>query len=998
MSKTPDGSVTKVIGRGTVKFTTESNKVIELRDALCVPDYKNNLLSVRTATERDVKFAFEPDRSFICMPGGDKIPVKISNGLYVINARFNENPKCASSQGQLDFTLWHQRLGHLNEADLQSTVPGKVSKHDEACEVCLHGKITRTTVPVESANKAEKPLERVASDVLGPLDTPSLQGHRYAVTFIDEYSKYAVAKFMTAKSEVPQKFKEFLAEVGVPQVVRSDNGTEYTSQIFRKICVENKIRQEFTVPETPEQNGMAERFNRTMTEMTRCLLIQSKLSKRYWVRAMSTAVTIRNMVSTRGRKSPCELMFGKEPKVRSLRVFGCSCFALKRQAKLSKLEPKSVKGKFIGYSDNSRAYIVQEFDSMKITFAKNVVFIENEIRPLGGMTVETPSFAEIQLSGGMNQQEGAVDTDSTIFTEDTAIVTEEDSAIVTERDTDEDSTVDTQADNPEAEVETDVPHRSTRERKLPVLFAEYWSHNAAAVREPSTHEEAMNSEEKAEWQQAMCEEIEALKANATWTLVPRSEATNVPGRWVFKRKTKADGSLDKYKARYVAKGFKQIEGLEFHKTFAPTAKPESLRTILALAAKSGAGLHQLDVKSAYLHSAIAEEVYLEQPQGFQEEGMVCRLNKSIYGLKQAARNWYEALSKFLEEENFKRSTMDYCLFIRKASDGAYTYVLSWVDDIILSTPSARISNELRNQFASCYKMDDRGQLSWFLGMRITQSQSGISLDQEQYIQTVLERFGMSECKAVHTPADMNLRDHIESGEEIDQRKYRGLVGALLHIGKYTRPDILNTVNVLSRYLHKPNESLWVAGKRVLRYLKGTSQLKLHYSKNQDPVLMGWADADWNGDPVDRRSTTGYLFKLDAESGAISWNVRKQPTVSLSSSEAEYQSMAAAVQEALYLRSLLDELGVPTAEPTFIGEENQSCIKMTENPVMSRRTKHVDSKFHFVRERVAGGTVKIYYVPTSEMAADLLTKPLARDKVEQHRGILLGAVSGMDARA
>ena len=205
-------------------------------------------------------------------------------------------------------------------------------------------------------------------------------------------------------------------------------------------------------------------------------------------------------------------------------------------------------------------------------------------------------------------------------------------------------------------------------------------------------------------------------------------------------------------------------------------------------------------------------------------------------------------------------------------------------------------------------MDDRGDLSWFLGMRVSRTSDRLSVDQEQYIKTVLQRFGMEDCKAIRTPADVNLKGLFETGDVVDQREYRGLVGALLHIGKYTRPDILNTVNILFRFLDRPSKTQWVAGKHVLRYLNGTSDLKLTYSRHASTRLVGAADADWNGDSNDRRSTTGFYFKLEGTGGAVSWSVKKQQTVSLSSSEAEYQSMAAAVQEALYLRQLLNRPG------------------------------------------------------------------------------------------
>ena len=250
---------------------------------------------------------------------------------------------------------------------------------------------------------------------------------------------------------------------------------------------------------------------------------------------------------------------------------------------------------------------------------------------------------------------------------------------------------------------------------------------------------------------------------------------------------------------------------------------------------------------------------------------------------------------------------------------------------------------------------------------------------------------MSESKPKVTPGEVNMKLVKDDGEQelVDAKIYRSLVGSLLYVGKQTRPDILNVTNQLSRFLKKPNTTHWKAAKHVLRYLKGTAHLRLTFVKNSSMKLVGDADADWSGDLDDRKSTTGYYFKFDGNGAAISWEVKKQATVALSSTEAEYQAMASAVQEAIYLRALMKDFGYPMKESTYIGEDNQSCIKMCHNPVMHKRSKHIDTKLHFIRERVENGEVRIHYIPTDDMTADILTKSLPRVKVEKHRSVLLG---------
>ena len=331
----------------------------------------------------------------------------------------------------------------------------------------------------------------------------------------------------------------------------------------------------------------------------------------------------------------------------------------------------------------------------------------------------------------------------------------------------------------------------------------------------------------------------------------------------------------------------------------------------------------MDVKSAYLHSEIEEEIYLEQPQGFVKQGkngqtLVCKLNKSIYGLKQPTKNWYESLANLLIKNGFQRSRNDYCLFVKKEEDATLSYILLWIDDIIIAGEH-NVVDAIKSLLEKGFKMDDRGELHWFLGMRILRSEDKITVDQEKYTENLLEQFNMTNCKSKATLGEVNLKSVKNNGEHqlVDTKLYRSLVGSLLYIGKQTRTGILNVVNQLSRLFEKPDTTHWKAaliGKQR-RYLKGTIKLRLTFIKNSSMKLVGDADAYWSGDLDDRKFTTGYYFKFQGNSVAISWGVKKQSTVALSSTEAEYQAMAAAVEEAIYLRSLMKDFGYLMKEPS-----------------------------------------------------------------------------------
>ena len=1000
--KDPKGNLTPVEGVGDVpvKLHLKDGKEEEmiLRNVLYVPTYEVNLLSVNRSVKFGHKFIFNESKAKLMLNHGPQVDLTEENGLFYLKITFQRSSAsypttCNTSKATIkgDINLWHQRLGHLNKDDVKRTI-GCEDNLKEVCETCALGKQTSKPVPKETQNKSQKPLELVYSDILGPFEIPSLNGSRYAITFVDEYSKYSVVKFMSKKSEALEKFKEYVAESGSPRRLRTDNGAEYTAKKFTDYCRDSKIKQEYTVPETPQQNGVAERFNRTLVEMGRSLLIQAKLPKRYWVRALSTAAHIRNLTVTANSqgKSPFELFTGKPPRRNHLRVFGCTAYVMKRKINLRKLDLRSVKAKFIGYDDRSTAYILQKFDSKKVIKARNVIFRESEIQSFSAketISLENPNLVspnmdfdddrskdedtKIPVQGGVGENNAAIPVVQNQF----------------------------EVEGDPNENEVPLP-RGSRNRRPPERYGLPYTFNTTKedVQEPKSYNEAVNSPQAENWRKAMQTEYNSLMDNNTWTLVKEPEDQQVlPGKWVYKVKYGADGQVDKLKARYVAKGYAQVEGLDFFDTYAPTCKPETFRILLATAAQKDLQLGQMDVKSAYLHSNIEEEIYLEQPQGFVKKAnsgqkLVCKLNKSIYGLKQAAKNWYEALTSLLLKEGFKRSRNDYCLFVRKEEDETFSYVLVWVDDIVVAGATEEAVNEIKSMLNENFKMDDRGALNWFLGMQILRTHDKITVDQKKYVETVLQQFNMSDCKAVATPGEVNLKLVKSDDEEqklVDPKLYRSLVGSLLFIGKQTRPDILHIVNQLSRFLDKPNESHWKAAKHILRYLKGTIDLRLTFLKNSNSDIIGDSDADWSGDLNDRKSTTGYYFKFEGNGGAISWEVKKQATVALSSAEAEYQAMAAAVQEAIYLRALLEDFGLPMKKSIDIGEDNQSCIKMCHNPVMHKRSKHIDTKLHFIRERVENKEVKIHYVPTEEMTADILTKSLPRVKVQKHRTVLLG---------
>lgn len=485
------------------------------------------------------------------------------------------------------------------------------------------------------------------------------------------------------------------------------------------------------------------------------------------------------------------------------------------------------------------------------------------------------------------------------------------------------------------------------------------------------------------WKRAMEEEIVALHKNETWTLVPRLPNMNVIGsKWVFKAKLKSDGTLDRLKARLVAKGFHQIDGKDFTETFSPVIKPGTIRLVLSIALVRKWQIRQLDVKNAFLHGHITEDLYMTQPSGMTDSqfpNYVCKLKRALYGLKQAPRAWFDRLSRFLISYGFVCSLADPSLFIFQSSKGMLA-LLIYVDDMLLTGSSAVLLDEFVQLLCKEFAMKDLGQLHHFLGIEVTHTSEGLFLNQFHYAFTLLDRFGMLDSKPMSTP--LELRPPVtKAAASVDATIYRSMVGALQYL-TLTRPDIAFSVNFVSQFMHDPTVLHMKFVHRILRYVKGTLEHGLHFTSNSTLTLQGFADADWAGCPVTRRSTTGYCTFLG--SNLISWCAKKQHTVSRSSTEAEYRAMAHAAAELTWLTYLLQEFLVPLTVTPLLFCDNLSALYLTINPVFHARSKHIELDYHFVRERVAQGLLVTKYIPSTQQVADIFTKPIHKSALVPFR--------------
>ena len=908
-----------------------------------------------------------------------KVPMS-RNRMFLLNIQ-SDVAKCLKTCYKDVSWLWHLRFGHLNFGGLdllskKEMVRGLPSiKHpDQLCEGCLLGKQFRKPFPKESHSRAQKPLELIHADVCGPIKPCSLGKSNYFLLFIDDFSRKTWVYFLKQKSEVFEAFKKFKAAVEKEsgckiKAMRSDRGGEFTSKEFQEFCDANGIRRPLTVPRSPQQNGVAERKNRTILDMARSMLKSKNLPKEFWAEAVACAVYLSNRSPTRSiwGKTPQEAWSGRKPGISHLRVFGSKAYAHVPDETRSKLDDKSEAFIFIGYDSNSKGYKLYNPNTKKIVISRDVEFDEEGEWDFGSSNDFNfiPHFEENEQRSTEQTDEGQQEA-TTPPTSPMRVGDDSPPSFLNER------------SMPRARSLHEIYEDTERIEDLTLfcLFADC---------EPVAFEEAAQNPK---WRDAMDEEIKSIEKNDTWELTSLPAGHKPIGvKWVYKIKKNSKGEIERYKARLVAKGYSQRAGIDFDEVFAPVARLETIRLIISLAAQNRWKIYQMDVKSAFLNGVLEEEVYIEQPPGYvvkRQEDKVLKLKKALYGLKQAPRAWNSRIDKYLQENGFTKCPHEHVLYV-KIKEGNILIVCLYVDDLIFTGNNPNTFEEFKKAMTREFEMTDIGLMAYYLGVEVKQREDGIFISQEGYAKEILKKFKMDDCNPISTPVECGIKlSKYDEAEKVDVTLFRSLVGSLRYL-TCTRPDILYATGLVSRYMENPTTTHFKAAKRILRYLKGTINYGLFYSTTNDYRLVGYSDSDWAGDVDDRKSTTGSVFFMGET--AFTWLSKKQAIVTLSTCEAEYVAATSCVCDAIWLRSLLKELGWPQGEPTKVYVDNKSAMELAKNPVFHNRSKHIDTRYHYIRECIARKEVQVEYVKSQDQIADIFTKPLKHEDFTKLRSLL-----------
>lgn len=742
------------------------------------------------------------------------------------------------------------------------------------------------------------------------------------------------------------------------------------------------IHHQTSIPHNAQQNGRAERAGRTVMEKARCMIAESRVSKSFWPEAIATAAYCSNRSPKESLDgiTPFQVWFGRNPDLSHLRIFGSQCYAYIPSKDREKMEDVTEVCLFLGYCSNQMGYRLWSQAQRVIFSSRDVVLNESKpthafipMRRLIKSTDNPPAEHQNQIDLSSQSRPGT----SCNF-----------------------------GNKPEMEVDHDKDRdqegvrpadlKPTRNRRPPTWHDQYvmssFPHQNHQTQDtvfvPKSYKESLNCPDAQFWIDAMKQEYETIIKNGTWKLVDLPPDANLIGtRWLYRVKKTENGSL-KYKARLVAQGCSQKPGVDYDEIFSPVAKFATLRILFALATLLDLQTGHIDFDSAYLQGELDKEVYVRQPQGFIRPGnerLVCLLHKALYGLKQSGRKWNIKLHNLLTALGLKQSVFDLCLYYDLSIKQIFL-VAVWVDDVFVFYNTQASFDFFLRKLQEEYSVKNLGEIKNCLGISVTRDRVNgrITLSQPDYVSKVVQQYNLEQAEPSTLPMEPGVELYPdlsqktpEEIEKLSKIPYQNAIGAVMYLLQCTRPDIAFPVSLLSRFCTTYSNAHWKCLKKVICYLKGTSNLGITFSRDGCRELIGSCDASYASDKTDYKSMTGYIYTMAGR--CITWRCTKQKNVAKSSSEAELQSLSDCASEAKWLKGFLEELSAKQIDmPITIFCDNKAAINFGENANLSHALKHVNVDYRFIHEYIKRNIIKLSYVPTNRMIADSFTKAVKFD--------------------
>ncbi|KAI7940030.1 hypothetical protein MJO28_013682 [Puccinia striiformis f. sp. tritici] len=822
---------------------------------------------------------------------------------------------------------WHCRLGHVSDAIVKDFLKRFVPTFDLKswtpflCESCKIAKSERRRHSLPEVIPRENKLDLLVTDVLGPLD-PDVHGNRFLLTVRDHATTYSFVFPMKSRSEVPHILialvKKITAHFGYsPKYIRSDNAKEYTVKPLSDYLLSIGAQLIFTSPYTPEQNGEAERLNRTLGDIARTTLNHSQLPSNLWSYAYRCACYLVNRLSNqRCSTSPLEQWSGRLPNAICFYPFGARANVHIPKERRRKMDQRGWTGYLVGYQDDERGWFFWNPETEKIVNSECADFLDFQGKPL--IPSPTSMANNVLVRRVLHLGE-----------EKTKEICEEQDSLI---------------DNLQAISDSDIPTNLRNALKSPAAQT---------------------------WRTACLDEWAQLEDIDTFDIEDKDSKHSISTRFVFDIKRKADGSIEKFKARFVVRGFKQRLGIDVRSTFAPTASLTTLKMLLTLAIKNKWIINSFDITGAFVHSPIEETIYVDPPVELFPHlaGKVLRLKKALYGTRQASRCWWKHFKNLLHGWGFQCDEVEECLYRYKKDDHI---IIIWIhvdDGIVFSNDSANLAR-LRQNMESELRVKWDSKPEKLVGINLEYEQDSIFLSQHLLINQVIDKFeSRIQPNIIPTYTPLPGDNLVTSwGDPVEPTLYQSFIGSINYMALGTRPDLSYAVNYLARFSANPNETHWAALKHLIQYIATTRTKRLRLQVTNDQ-LIDWTDANWGGEF--QRSTSGFIIYFLGS--PIAWGSRRQKVVATSTCAAEFIALGSSVDFLLFLIPIIKSLDV---NPSIVLKcDNRAAVLVSDDNASKGRMKSLKRNFFFVNDAVREHNIKLDWVSTSSNIADFFTKSL-----------------------